>query len=119
MATCHQNAQIFTICGRERGRIDEEKAEEYATFLGHPLTQKELRLIPYLNDCALNHKPIDQRKIDDEEREIIERWRNNNWFATSPYIMFTSEFWEFCCDVLYNFYLTTIILQDEDELTKE
>ena len=40
-------------------------------LLGYKITQKELRLMPYLLDCMMNQHSINPRKIENQERAIL------------------------------------------------
>ena len=70
------------------------------------ITLKELRLIPYLQYCLMNG-PIDPRKIDEEEREILQKWRDEGkiTFSIKYECTCTKEFWDFMNEVLWESYV--------------
>lgn len=92
---------------KHRGRMDAEKAMKYKEFLGHPLTQAEMRLIPYVQYCAVNQGSIDRRHINAEEKIILKQWTEANMCMCYPFnvcVAPTREFWDFMCNVLWDFY---------------
>lgn len=60
---------------QKRGQLTDRIKEKSLELLGYEITQKELRLIPYLQYQMVNEQKIDPRKIDEEEREILSKWR--------------------------------------------
>lgn len=80
-----------------RGILTEEAKKKYR------ITQKELRLLPYLQYLIMNHAPIDHAKIDSKEREILQKWKEEGkieYSCTSPCAC-TKEFWDWMHDVLW------------------
>lgn len=53
-----------------RGCLDEQLAEKYEAILGHPMTVRELRLIPYLQYLVVNRQPWSIGKMRQSEVEI-------------------------------------------------
>lgn len=56
---------------KNRGCLTENFKKEAKEYLGREITQKELRLYPYLCYCAVNEERVSRVKTDDEEQEII------------------------------------------------
>lgn len=95
------------IIYQQRGKMDEEKAEKYTAFLGHSLTQAEMRLVPYVQYCAVNQQSIDRARVDAAEKALLKEWTDKGWCVCYPFnvpVSPTSEFWQFMCDVLWDFY---------------
>jgi hypothetical protein len=93
-----------------RGVLTDELAEKYG------ITLKELRLIPYFQYLLINHQAVDIRKIDQEERDILQRWRDEGKITFSCYypVRASREFWDFMNDVLWDSYVPHI--DDEEEV---
>lgn len=68
-----------------RGMINEKITSISKNMLGYEISQKELRLMPYILDCLLNNKNIDTKCINQEEEKIISNWQNMN-FIKNPTI---------------------------------
>lgn len=95
------------IIEQRRGMMDAAKAMKYEGFLGHPLTQAEMRLVPYVQYCAVNQQSIDRRRVDADEVALLKDWTLNEWCVCYPFnvpVAPTREFWQFMCDVLWDFY---------------
>lgn len=58
------------MCKR-RGCLTEEFKREANEYLGRELSQTELRLYPYLCDCAINWSRVERVKTTEEEQEIM------------------------------------------------
>ena len=87
-----------------RGAFTEELATKYN------VTLKELRLIPYVQYCLLNHTPIDIRRVDEEELEILEKWKSDNKIHESDdnRLSCTKEFWDWMNAILWESYVPQI-----------
>lgn len=104
----------YTLKLKKRGCIeDETQAEKYSDFLGHPLTKTELRLIPYVQYCAVNQQAIDPMRVDADEISLLKDWAINGWYRGFPLsteamdekCVVSKEFWNFMCDALFDFYV--------------
>lgn len=106
------------VVNKSRGVMDAEKAMKYKEFLGHPLTQKEMRLIPYVQYCAVNHQTIDRRSVDKEETELLKEWDSKGWCECYPFnatVIPSRKFWDFMNDVLWDFYCLELVSTCGDE----
>lgn len=102
------------ITDKGRGRYDEARAAKYKEFLGHDLTKEELRLIPYLQSCAVNHYATDRSKMSAAERRLVTEWQERGWLERFPYIIPSREFWQFMCDVLFGFYVDELVVEEDE-----
>lgn len=89
---------------KNRGVLTDEIKNKYG------ITRKELRLMPYLQYLLVNQIPIDPRKIDQEEREILQKWRNEGkiTFSMKDPCSATKEFWDQISDIIYDTYVFEI-----------
>ena len=95
----------------KRGQLTDEIQEVAKAFLGREITQKELRLYPYIHYQATNDRKIDPAKIDQTEREILRLWKDAGHFEGGMSgINMTKEFFDFINDMLWMAYFTC----DED-----
>lgn len=77
-----------------RGELTKRVQETAKVLLGREITVRELRLMPYICNIMQNTPVIDQRKINDEERDIIDQWFNDDWLdgtVVNPRI--TEKYW--------------------------
>lgn len=61
----------------------------------------------YLNYLLQNSLSVDPRKITQEEREILQKWRDEGkitFSATDPCTS-TKEFWMDMCEILFHSYV--------------
>lgn len=91
---------------RGRGCLDEQLAEKYEAILGHPMTVRELRLIPYLQYLVVNRQPWSIGKMRQSEVEICNEWQRRGWLlaSSSAPLRVSREFWDFMNDVLWDSY---------------
>ncbi len=84
-----------------RGVITEKIKEKYN------MTHDELRLIPYIQYLIVNHEPIDPRKINGEERKILQEWRDKGYltFSMCEPLAVSREFWDTMNDFLWDCYV--------------
>ena len=65
-----------------RGMITESVLDVAKETLGKEISQKELRLMPYIFTCAIDGQNIDVRKIDNDEQEIMKQWKELGWIES-------------------------------------
>lgn len=89
-----------------RGCLNEEIKEKYPK-----LTTEELRLIPYVQYCLVNQKPISN--VNAQEIDILSKWIMDGYITnihTRPKC--SREFWDIINDILFMGYCPEM----EDEL---
>jgi len=88
-----------------RGMLTEEIKKKYGIT-----TTKELRLIPYLQYLLVNNMPVDPYKIDNNEREILKKWRDEGkiTFSYTEKITVSKAFWNWMNDVIWEAYVPHI-----------
>ena len=81
--------------------MTKELAEKYG------ITVRELRLLPYFQYLLVNHMPVDMRKINSEEREILRKWRDEGkiTFSCISTVTTTKEFWDWMNNILWDSYI--------------
>lgn len=78
---------------------------------GYDLTVKEIRLIAYFVNVAMNEQKLDRAKCSPEEGEIIYKWIEKGYIKTSsnsPWQQITSiseEWFKKCCDIVWLTYV--------------
>ena len=80
---------------QSRGALTERVQNKAVELFGREITTKELRLMPYILTCAQDKRYIDQSKINDAERELLNQWFNDEWLSGASY--------EFC--ISHDYYI--------------
>ena len=89
-----------------RGTFTPEIAAKMKAFLGRPSSQNELRLLPYIQNVLMNDGYIDQRRINNKERDmlalLVEEGHIESWI---PVLVVTKTFWTFMSEILWISYV--------------
>ena len=94
---------------KTRGCLTENFKKEAKEYLGREITQKELRLYPYLCDCAINWGMVERVKTDEEEQELIKILEKEGRLVREypSYMHPTKEFYMFMQKALVECYVIT------------
>ena len=86
-----------------RGEVTKRIRARSIELLGYPITKPELRLMPYLMYVMVNSHVIDDRKLNDEDHDVLDKWRAAGHVisTTSKRIKITQEFWCFICEFIW------------------
>lgn len=92
---------------KPRGCLTEEIKRKAEQYLGRKFTQDELRLYPYLCDCALNRVHIERVKTSPEEQDIMSMLESEGRLKREypSYMHPTREFWMFMSECLADSYV--------------
>ena len=93
-----------------RGILTDEVAALAVEHFGREISVAELRLLPYIGFVMVNEQRIDPRKINVEERQILQIWRDEGLIeggAGGLYI--TRDFWDAINDIVW---LAYVVAQD-------
>ena len=89
-----------------RGMLTEEIINQATELLGHPITQRELRLIPYIQYIMVNDQRIAPAKISAEERNILSSWRKLGYIEGGAGGMKISKlFWDAISEIMWLSYV--------------
>lgn len=87
---------------QKRGQLTDRIKEKSKSLLGYEISQKELRLMPYVHFVMMNEQKLDIRKIDSEEREILSKWRSSGHIEGGASQMgITKQFYDALCEILF------------------
>ena len=91
-----------------RGRItDEIKVLAKELLDIDELSTAELRLMPYIQYQMMNEQRIDPNKINQDERRILQTWRENGWIeGGASGLSISKEFWDAINQLLWVGYVT-------------
>ena len=93
-----------------RGVLTDSVKELSLELFGYEITVKELRLLPYILDCLLNNRNVDPNKIDQTEREIMSKWRDEGRMKDpASGLTVTPEFYDMICIVVKIGYCSSMI----------
>lgn len=89
-----------------RGLLTTAVQDTSQIMLGRGITQKELRLVPYIHYVMTNDRKLDPRKINQEERKIIQKWKEQGHVEGGACgLAITKHFWDFICEILFLAYV--------------
>ena len=97
-----------------RGELTDKVKKLSKTLFGYEIDVTELRLIPYIFHCITNSQNIDLRRVNQQDREILKKWKKQN-YITSPAsdLMVSSEFYEIMSKMLKVGYCSEYIFETE------
>jgi len=88
-----------------RGIITDKIKEKSLELIGYEITQKELRLLPYIDYLLKNSKGLDRRRITDEEITIINSWESMGFIIIGLKIKCKKNFYDFMQEILWMGYV--------------
>lgn len=70
--------------------------------LGREITQRELRLMPYVHYQAMNGMNVEPNKVNSEERAILMQWKQEGYIANpSTALSITKAFYDAMNEILW------------------
>lgn len=91
----------------KRGQLTTQIIAKAREVLGQEITQRELRLMPYVQHCVVNDQNIDPNKVNAEERVLLSHWRERGWISGGAVdLEVTEKFWHAMHDLLWLGYVT-------------
>ncbi len=95
-----------------RGQITDNIKKTSARLLGYEITQAELRLMPYVQYVMVNEQVIEPRKVNQEERGILSKWREKGYIeGGASGLSMTKEFFCAICEIIW---LGYVAFESED-----
>jgi hypothetical protein len=91
-----------------RGMLTDNIKKLAKVKYGMDLTTAELRLMPYIQYRLLNHNNLDPAHIDQEDREVLSKWRKSGYIegGISKYSLgCTKEFWDIMSELIWLAYI--------------
>lgn len=91
-----------------RGALTAEIVAKAKELLGvDGFTVRELRLMPYVQYVMMNDQRIEPRRVNEEERQILSRWRERGWITggASPMTV-RKDFWDAMSEILWLGYVS-------------
>lgn len=97
----------------KRGQLTDAIKAKAQELLGHEITQRELRLMAYVQSIMVNDQVIDTRKINGDERTILSEWRQKGYIEGGAGGMSISkDFWDAIHQIMW---LGYVAFADEPE----
>ncbi|EJX4928859.1 hypothetical protein OD635_005948, partial [Salmonella enterica] len=88
------------VCGR--GQLSPEIERKSRELLGYAISQQELRLMPYVQHCAMNEGCINQTRVNPQEREILRHWERCGFGGfCGPRLDIEKSFWFAINEILW------------------
>jgi len=85
-----------------RGQLTERIKERSKDLFGYEITQTELRMLPYIQYVMTNDQKLDPRKVNQEERDILRKWKEAKHIeGGASGLGITREFWDIICSLIF------------------
>jgi len=86
---------------QKRGMLTDRIRRKSKDLLGYEIDTVELRLMPYVMHVMMNEQRIDPRKINEDERKILSKWREAGHIeGGASGLQITEEFWNILCEIV-------------------
>ena len=90
----------------KRGTLTKEVQEIAKKHIGREIDTTELRLIPYVQYVMVNEQRIDPRKLNQDDRKILRKWKDAGLVeGGASGLSITEDFWNFACEILWQSYV--------------
>jgi hypothetical protein len=90
----------------KRGQLTEAIKQKSMELLGVEITQRELRLMPFVQYCAVNDRFINRGSINAEERDILSKWAARGFGEfTSHCLDIEKKFWDAMSEIIWLAYV--------------
>lgn len=84
-----------------RGCLTSRIKKRSSELMGYEIGVRELRLMPYIQYVMTNSQKLDPSCINQEEREILAKWREKGWVEGGASGMrISKEFWDIICEMI-------------------
>ena len=89
-----------------RGVITDKIKNLSKKMIGREITEKELRLMAYVQYVMMNEQRLDIAKINPEERKILKKWKEEDFIeGGAGGLSICKPFWDLMCEVLWEGYV--------------
>lgn len=84
-----------------RGVLTQRIKDKSKELLGYEICVRELRFMPYVLTVMMNSQKIEINKINQEEREFLQKWRKaGHAEGGAGGLQITEEFWNILCEIV-------------------
>ena len=106
--------ETIQIETQKRGQLTDRIKVRSAELFGYEISQKELRLMPYLQYQLVNEQRIKPESVNEEERQILAKWvemgyiidgvsecKGRPMMSEGVKLKVTKEFWDSILEILW------------------
>ena len=93
--------QLVIEKGQKRGQLTDRVQAKSNELLGYVISKEELRLLPYIQYVLVNEQYIDPVKINDEERQILLKWRKAGYIKDVNVFNVSKDFWDIINELIF------------------
>ncbi len=84
-----------------RGSLTKRIKAKSKELLGYEISQKELRLMPYVQYVMVNDQKISIRHCNQDDRDVLQKWREAGHIeGGASGLQITEEFWNIICEIV-------------------
>lgn len=91
-----------------RGQVTPDIERKSRELLGYVISQQELRLMLYVQHCAMNDGYINQQRVSAPEREILRQWETRGFGGFGPHLSIEKFFWNAISEILWLGYVMPV-----------
>lgn len=85
-----------------RGVLTDRIKKKSKELFGYEIDTVELRLMVYVQYVMINEQHIDIRKVNEDERAIISKWREKEFMTGgASQINMSKVFWDGICEIVW------------------
>ena len=89
--------------------LTEEVNKIAEDMIHRKISQTELRLIPYIQYIMCNEQKIDIRKVNGDDRKILQKWKEEGFIEGGACgLSITKDFWDFMYEILFEAYVKNV-----------
>jgi hypothetical protein len=102
------------IESQKRGQLTDRIKQRSAELFGYEISQKELRLMPYLQYQLVNEQRLKPEHLNEDDREILAKWVSKGYIldgvseckgrpmmSEGVKLKITKEFWDSILEILW------------------
>ena len=92
----------------DRGILTDEIKKKSMELMGYEINTRELRLMVYTHYCCCNEGYIDQRRVNDEERKILDKWCEKDYIHKQYNLRPSREFYDIMNEIIWLGYVEPV-----------
>lgn len=87
---------------QKRGMLTDRIKKKSKELFSYEIDTIELRLMVYVQYVMINEQHIDIRKVNEDERAIISKWRKKEFMTGgASQINMSKVFWDGICEIVW------------------
>ena len=95
-----------------RGKLTDEVKKISQEQLGYEINVRQLRLLPYIQDCMMNGEIMARIRMNNEERDILDAWIQEGFIISRHHGLpvISKKFYKAMCAILMVGYCSEFVV---------